>query len=76
MAVILPAKANLAIAKVEQPIIRDGHPVGVATQILEDMLRTAKRRLGVDHPLDLSRRRQIVGERTWNLKRFESVEEA
>ena len=34
----------------------------VATEILEDVLRTAERLLGVDDPIGCSQRRQVSGE--------------
>lgn len=48
----------------------------VATEILEDVSRSTKRGLGVDHPLSLPDRRQIPGEGAGVLKRLERVEEA
>src|SRR6185437_12656271 len=48
---VAPAKAHLAVLDAYQPSVRDGNPVRVACQILQHMLGSAERRLGVDHPL-------------------------
>src|SRR5262249_42268222 len=39
--VVLPVKMDLAILDADQAVIGDGHPVGVACQVLENDLRTA-----------------------------------
>ena len=75
VAVILPAKADLAINEVNQTIVGDGDPMRVATKIFEDVLGAAKWWLGVDHPLDSSYGSQISGERAGLLKRFKRVKE-
>jgi hypothetical protein len=51
MSGISPAKAHLSVVEAEQPPVGDGHAVGVAGQVLEDMFRSAEWRLGVDHPI-------------------------
>ncbi len=76
VAVILPAKADFAINEVDQSIVGDGNPMRVATEILEDVLGSAKWWLGEYHPLSLPHRSQILGEGTGSLKRFKRVEEA
>jgi len=48
---IAPAKAHLTVLDAYQPSVRDGDPMRVACQILQHMLGSAERRLGVDHPL-------------------------
>jgi hypothetical protein len=48
--VVLPRKADSAIFQREQAVIGNGHAVSVASQILENALRSAKGRLNVDHP--------------------------
>lgn len=76
VAVILPAKADAAINEVDQTIVGNGHPMRVAAEIFEDLPRSAKWRLGVNHPLGLPHRKQIAGEGAGSLKRLKRVEEA
>src|SRR5580658_1702761 len=47
---VAPAKAHLSVLEADEPSVGDGDPMGVASQILQNMLGSAKRRLGVDHP--------------------------
>ena len=51
IAIVLPAKLNLPVVEPEQPIVRDSNPVGVPCDVLEDLLRSAERWLGVDLPI-------------------------
>ena len=39
-----------------------GHTMGVAAEILDDVLRSAEGRLGIDDPFALPQRGQIIGE--------------
>ena len=48
--VVFVAKADDAVADEDQTGISNGHAVGVAAEILQDLLGTAPRRFGVDHP--------------------------
>jgi len=48
---VSPAEGHLAILHLDQAAVGDGHPVRIASQILEDMLGTAKGRFGIDHPV-------------------------
>jgi len=75
VAVILPVKADLAIGEADQAVIGNGHPMGVAAEILEHLLGAAKRWLGVNHPLDISYGCQISGKGSGNAKRFERAKE-
>ena len=51
MSGISPAKAHLSVVKAEQPSVGDGHAVGVAGQVLQEMFRSSEWRVGVDqHP--------------------------
>lgn len=49
--VILPAEGHLAVGHVQQPMVGDGDAMGIARQILQDMFRSAERRLSVDDPV-------------------------
>lgn len=48
---------------IDQSIVGDGHAVRVATHVVEHLLRAAEWRFGVDHPLGLTRGRQVRDER-------------
>src|SRR5712691_5240340 len=51
---VSPAEGHLAILHLDQAAVGDGHPVRIASQILEDMLGTAKGRFGIDQSLELA----------------------
>ena len=51
VSIILPAKRHLSIGKVYDPMIGDGDAVGVAGQVMEDVLRATERRLRVHDPV-------------------------
>jgi hypothetical protein len=53
---IAPAKGDLAVVKTEKPAVGDRDSMGIVSQIPNDMLRSGKRLLGVDHPLFLFER--------------------
>jgi tetratricopeptide (TPR) repeat protein len=44
-----PAKSDVIILHFKQAAVGDGHTVGVASEIAQNMLRSAEGRLGVDH---------------------------
>ena len=46
-----PAEAHLAVVEAEESSVGDSDPVRVACQVLQHMLGSSERRLGVDHPL-------------------------
>src|SRR5215467_2838531 len=48
---IPPAEPHLSIPQAEQSAIGDGNPVGVACQVLQHVVGTTERWLGIDHPL-------------------------
>ena len=48
--VIFPAEGDLAVLQTDQPVIGDGHAMGVARQIVQHMLRSAERLADIDHP--------------------------
>src|SRR3954453_8237030 len=51
MSIVLPTKTHLIVVHREQPMIRDGNTMGVASQVLQHVLRSTKRRLGIHQPL-------------------------
>ena len=62
-AVVLPAECNAAIIRGEEARVGDRHPMGVARQIGENLLRSCEGALGVDDPLALAKRCEPVRER-------------
>ena len=50
IAIIFPAKADLAVVDIEQAIVGDGDAVGISADVIEDLLRPGERALGIDHP--------------------------
>jgi len=49
--VVLPLKRDGAVSDVEDPMIRDGHPVRVAREVLQHMLGFPEGWLGVHDPV-------------------------
>ena len=47
---IAPAKAHLAVHEIEKPAVGDGDAVGIAGQVLENMLGSAEGWFGIDNP--------------------------
>ena len=48
---VTPAKSNLAVRQCDQAMVGDGDAVGIAAEILQDILGSAKGWLGVDDPI-------------------------
>ena len=51
MSGITPAKGDFVFSKRDQPMVGDGHAMGVAAQILEYILGATEGRFRVDHPV-------------------------
>src|SRR5260370_25340374 len=49
--IIFPAKSDLAIGNVDNPMVGDSDAMRVPGQIVEDVLRSSEWPLGVDHPV-------------------------
>ena len=49
--VVLPAEGDLILLEGNEPMVGDRDAVGVAGEIVQNMLCSAKGRLGVDDPL-------------------------
>src|SRR5918911_4558811 len=64
--VVFPPKRHLAVATGQQPPIGDGHPMGVAGEVAEHLLRPSQWRLGVDHPLRLLQGREELAPGRWS----------
>jgi hypothetical protein len=61
--VILPLEADLIAFYIEQAIVGDGHAMGIAADIVENLLRPGERALGIDHPLGSFRPGQMPDKR-------------
>lgn len=53
--VVLVAESDLAVVEGDQPLIGDGDAMGVSGEVLEHLLGTAERGLGVNHPVFISK---------------------
>ena len=51
MGIILPAESNLIMLEGHKAVIRDGHAMGVAGKVTDNMLRSAERWFGIDDPV-------------------------
>ena len=49
--VILPAERHLTVGEVHEPVVGDGDAMGIAGQIMKNVLWTAERRFGVHDPV-------------------------
>ena len=48
---VVVGEADTAVTHVEESVVRDGHPMRIAADIVQDVRRAGKGRLGVDDPL-------------------------
>ena len=53
VSIVFPSKAHAVTIEAEQALIADGDPVGIAAKIAQDVSRSAKSGLGIDHPIML-----------------------
>jgi len=60
--IVFPLEGDLAIFERQQAPIGNGHAMSVASQVLQHVLRSAKRGLGVNHPFAFAEWGQITGE--------------
>ena len=51
MGSVSPAERNLSILKRDQPMVGNGHSMGVAAEIFENMFRAAEGPFAIDHPI-------------------------
>jgi hypothetical protein len=49
--IVLVGKGHVLAIEGEEPVIADGHPMGVAPEVPEDGGRSPEGRLGVDNPV-------------------------
>src|SRR5208282_1556605 len=57
--IVLPAEADSATVDVEDAVVGNGDAMRIAADIVEDLFRSRKGRLGVDDPIRLAERRQV-----------------
>jgi len=67
---VFPPEGHVTVVEVDQPVVRDGHTVGVAAQIVEYVSGAAEGRLPIDDPLGLCGGREKGGERLRVGERF------
>jgi hypothetical protein len=75
VAVVFPAERDLVILESQQALIGYGYTMGIASQVLDDLLGSAKRRLGVHHPLALAQGTQVAGQSGRIAQRLQFSEE-
>src|SRR5450759_2576431 len=75
VAIIFPLEGNLAVFQSQEAPVGDGDAMGVAAEVLQHVLRSAKGGLGVDHPLLMFEGRQVASEGLWVGKRQDVAEE-
>jgi hypothetical protein len=51
MRVVFPTKGDVIVTHRKKPMVRDRHPMGIAGQVLQHVLRPAKGSLSVNDPL-------------------------
>ncbi len=51
LGIVLPAEGHVAIFKSDQTLVGDGHAMGIARQVFQDLVRSSKGFFGIDHPL-------------------------
>src|SRR5438105_14555893 len=56
VAIILPAEADPALGKTDQAAVGDGDTMGIPAEIIENLLGSAERSLGVDDPANGAQR--------------------
>jgi hypothetical protein len=63
MSVVLPAEGHPGRADREKAMVGDGDPMGIASEVMQDVLGSTKGRLGVDDPVLLKQSAQERVER-------------
>lgn len=69
MGVVFPAEGHLGRADREEAMVGNGHAMGIASEIMQDVLGSAKRRLRVDDPVLLKQGAQEGAKRLGVSKR-------
>ena len=53
--VVLVAESDLTVVEGDEPLVGDSDPMGVSGEVLEHLLGTTERGLGVNHPVFVSK---------------------
>jgi hypothetical protein len=75
LAIVLVAELHLAVFDIQQAVVGDGDAVGVASQVVENLLGPGKGSFGIDDPFCLAERCEINREGRGNLKLLEGGKE-
>ena len=75
MAVVAPAEADLTVLDGEEAVVGDGDAVGVAAEVVEDLVGAGEGALGVDDPLGLAEGLEVAGEGVGIVESGEGVAE-
>lgn len=73
-AIVPPLKGHLAVGYIEDAAVGESDPVRIPAQIIQHLLRSAERRLGIYDPIGSCKRCQIVVESGLIGERFEISE--
>src|SRR5258706_9266403 len=73
--VVFPSEGDLTISQLDEAMVGNGDPMGVPRQVVEHMFGSAKRRLGIDHPVLAEQLAQESAESLFSLQRFETAGE-
>src|SRR5215475_8381038 len=72
MGVVLPAESHPVFVEGQEAVIGNGHAMGVAGQVTDDMLGSAERWFGIDDPVVAKQGAQKRAEGCLELERLES----
>ena len=75
MAVVPPTEADLTVLDGEEAVVGDGDAVGVAAEVVEDLVGAGEGGLGVDDPLGLAEGLEVAGEGVGVIESGEGVAE-
>lgn len=68
VATIAKSKGDVAVLDVENAVVGNGDAVGIAAEVVEDFIRPAERRLGINDPALLAKLSDQIGESGSGLK--------
>ena len=69
--IVFPAKRDSIILERHQPMVGDGDAVRIASEIVQNMLGTAKGWLGIDDPVLVEELSEKLAKATWLSKTLE-----
>jgi len=75
MPIIFPVEGDFAAIDAEEAVIGDGHAMGVPAEVVEDLCRTTEGWFGIDHPIDVAKRLQVLGKSSGVTESLERREE-